>query len=152
LCLEQLASEVMGGVRAGASERQFSGVRFRIGDQFGDIADRQRTLDHETDWQFGGERQRCEVGGRIVGRIPHQHGPNGQGGGRSQQYRRAVRLGAGNGQRRERATAARPVLDDDRLLDVERKRVTHGAAEDIGSAARRERREDLDRPRGPVLR
>ena len=55
--LEQLTGEVMSRVGARASERQFAGIGFRVGNQFRDVLDGQRWIDNEADWQLGRQRQ-----------------------------------------------------------------------------------------------
>jgi hypothetical protein len=52
----------------------------------------------------------------------------------------------------EIAVRARPVLHHDRLAEARAQRLTQRAGDEVGRAARRERHQQADRPRGIWLR
>ena len=63
----------------------------------------------------------------------------------------AIGIGLGHRRRADHAAGAWPALDDDRVAELERKLLRHGARDDVDGAASGVRHDGADRSRGPAL-
>ncbi len=140
-------------VGAGARRRvgQRHALLLLVGDQVGERLHAELRIDHHHD------RRPAQIGdvGEVLDRIVARIGIDD----RRDHMRRdagdhegvAVGLHMGRLLRADDAAGARLVLDEELLLESLGQLFGDDAAKGIGAAARREGRDDLDRPRRPLL-
>ena len=150
--LEQFAIEVLRGSRPGRAEGEAARGGARKLDQVRDRADRKRRIDQQ---DFGGkrnERDRNEVGERIVGQVLVQGDVGRERRAGRDHERVAVRRRAHHRDGARHRARAGPVLDHERFSVQPLELAADQPGKDAVHAARRRRRHDGDGARGIVLR
>ena len=113
--------------------------------------DRELRIDDQHERRLHHQRQRDQVGHRVVGKILVERDVDRHGRARRHHQRVAVRRRLGDRARRDDAAGARPVLDHEGLAEPLLELLPEHAGEDVGAAAGRERNHDGDRPRRIIL-
>jgi hypothetical protein len=150
--VEQLAHHVEHRADAGGPVGELARAPLDVLDQLGDRIDRQRRVDGQAGHRLDRGGERGEILDRVVGQALHQvHGGDVRAGGGGEQ-RVAVRRGAGDHARADRAVGAGAVLDHDGLAERVADLTADLPGDEIERAGR-ERHHHRDRlRRRPALR
>ena len=149
--LEQLGEEMVRGAGSGGREGELAGAFLGEPDEVGDRSHRQRRIDHQDVGTEDDERERYEIGGRVVGQLLVQRDVDRHHRARSHQQRVTIRRRARNGERAGHAARARPILDHERLAEPLLQPLCEHACQEFGAAAGCERHHQRDRP-GRIIR
>jgi hypothetical protein len=148
--LEQLGRHVRAASRAIGRVVELARPRLRIGDELRERIDRQRRRHHQHGRRIGEQRNQLDLGLRIVVQVLVERRVRGHADAGDAE-RVAVGLGAHDRHRADVGVAAGPVDDDDGLAVAFGKAVAQHPRHEAGAAARRERHDQLDLPRGIVI-
>ena len=149
---EQFAIEMLCGSGAGRAEGEAARCRTRKRHQIRDRADRKRCVDEQDLGRKRNERDRNEIGERIVGQVLVQGDVGRQGGTGRDHERVAVGRRARHRDGSGHRAGAGAVLDHERFSVKPLELAADQAGKDAVHAARRRRRHDGDGARGIVLR
>ena len=141
--IERDLREMAGRAELRGRERPRLGVLLGRGDDLGQRLLRPVVGDDQHQRRVAGERDRREIGERIVGRVL-QHQPRDVVGRGVEQHGVAVRRGALHVEAADRAVAAGAVLDDERDVALGLGLGGDQAREGVDAAARRHRHDDAD--------
>jgi hypothetical protein len=150
--LEHFGEQMVGRAGPARSERQLAGIGLGVCDQFRHGFHRQRRIDDQHERALRHERERNEIGHRIVGQVLVQCDVDRH----RRRCRHQERVAVGRGfrvrVRADRGTGTRLVLDHERFAEARLELLADEARQDLGGAARGERHDDGDRPRRVILR
>jgi len=146
----QLTREMRGGAITGVAERQLARLRTRRREQIGQRIDRRIGLHQEQVGRRANQRDRREIGERIVGQLVVKVRVERVPGGDNDQ-RVAVRRRLGQRLRCNRAARTGAVLDDDCLAPAFGQLIAQRAPDNIDSAAWRERHVNVHRLRREIV-
>jgi hypothetical protein len=142
-------------VETGAGPRRsivdLAGIGLGVGDELGERLPRRIVLHHHPEGVAAYPDDVGEIRGRIERRLLHERKTEH----RDRHLRDRVAVGLGGGSHLagpERAGAARPVLDHERLAEMPFSRARERAHADIGSAPGRPRHDQGHRSRREILR
>src|SRR5215831_12251146 len=153
LLLEQLHGEVMLAAVADGGVEQGRPRAARQCDEGAEIRDRgERRIGRQNELVGHQARHRQQVLERVDRHLGVEVRIDCEQRTRPQQQRIAVRRCMRGEVAGEIAVRARPVLHHDRLAEARAQRLTQRAGDEVGRAARRERHQQADRPRGIGLR
>jgi hypothetical protein len=144
---------VRGAVDAGRRVDIFVRLCFRRVEHVLERFPRQVGVDHQHVGVGAQPRDRRELVAPVDWRAAEQRVDLGYDRDADQRAQHGVAVGrrVGAGTHADRAGSARPVLQDERLLELPLDRRQEGAQGDVGDAAGREGDDDLDRPVGETL-
>ena len=146
LLVEQGRGQVHRGAVAAMADRQALRLRLGLRDEVCDRGNRRLLRGYQHERDFRQQRDWRKILDRIERhRRAVEVGIDGQHAGRGHAERVAIRGCLRHGPDPDIAARARPVLDDDRLLQRFRQQRLQGADHDIGTAAGWKRHDDLDR-------
>jgi hypothetical protein len=128
---------------------QLAGLGLGQRHQLSHVVHRQRRVHHQRAGLAAEQRDAGEVVDRVEGQLAVERGADGVGL-RGQQQRVAVGRALGHHLAADRCAGTGLVLDDDLLLQAPAELLGNRAHRPIDRTARRERHDDVDRPRGEV--
>ena len=141
-----------GGACARRTELHFIGIGLRVGDEFLEVLGRQILAHEKGDRNVGDQRDRREVGQRIIERLLVHRLALRLGADGAEEYGVAVRLGIGRTARAGHAARATDIFNNNGLAEQLAHLLRHDAAEHVGRAARGERDDHGHRAIGKCLR
>ena len=150
--VEQHAAEMRRRSRARRAELHLGLVGLRVAHELLEVLRRKILADGQQDRHLGEQRNRREVGLRIVERPLVERLALGMGADCADAERVAVRLGVGHALGAGHAAGAADVLDHHLLAEQFAHPRADDAAEHVGRAARRKRDDHVDRAGRVVLR
>jgi hypothetical protein len=146
-----LHRDVQAGAGAGRAIVDLAGVGLGVGEELLERLPRRISSHHDTERVTADTDDVGEIRARIESRLGHEG--KAEDGDRDLRDRVAIGLcGRGHLARGERAGAARPVLDDDRLPDMLFGRGRERAHADVGGTTSGPRHDEVDGPRRKILR